>query len=297
MFPDRFNRGLLTYKQAILIIIFTFLLAQHVTAGNALELNSVMMRNTYRIDGKVSEGKSVIGSCFLIGKPFKEDPKRAHYVLVTAAHILEKITSDHATIYLRIKEGDLFREPPLQIRIRREGKPQWVKNKSGLDVAAMYVRLPRNIDVQLLPTTLLADDKTLSEFEIHPGDEMFCLGFPFGLRSSEAGFPILRSGRVASFPLVPTQKYRYFLLDFEVFSGNSGGPVYFIDNNRYYSGGTQIGKRIQFIAGIVSQELSITEDIKHLYGKEQQRHRLSLAIIIHASYILETVNQLPKLPE
>ena len=257
---------------------------------NILELNSAMMRNTYKI-----EGEDTIGSCFLIGKPYKKDPNRAYFVLVTAAHIFEQMKGDEATIYLRRKQnGDIFLKIPWKIKIRQDSDALWVKNKSGIDVAVMYVRLPKDIDVQLLPTTMFANDKILTNFEIHPGDEMCCLGFPFGTEANKAGFPILRSGRVASFPLVPTQKYESFLLDFQVFKGNSGGPVYFVESNRNYAGGTHIGK-IQFIAGLVSKEFNITETIKSLYETKQQIHPLALAVIIHASHILETINQLPKL--
>lgn len=256
---------------------------------NILELNSAMMRNTYRIEGEGS-----LGSCFVIGKPFNKDPTRAYFVLATAAHVLEQMKGEQAIIYVRKKQNnDSFTKIPYTIKIRQGSSPLWTKNKSRIDVAAMYVALPKDIDIQLLPTAMFADDKILSDFEIHPGDEMFCLGFPFGTEANEAGFPILRSGKVASFPLIPTQKNESFLLDFQIFRGNSGGPVYFVESNRNYAGSTHIGK-IQFIAGLVSKEFNITETIKSLYETKQQTHPLALAIIIHASHILETINQLPE---
>lgn len=256
---------------------------------NILELNTAMMRNTYKIKGEDS-----LGSCFVIGKPFKKDPTHAYFVLVTAAHVLEQMKGEDATIYVRKKQNDdSFTKIPWGVKIRQGSNPLWVKNKSDIDVATMYVNLPKDLDIQLLPTPMFANDKILNDFEIHPGDEMFCLGFPFGAEANEAGFPILRSGKVASFPLTPTQKNQSFLLDFQVFRGNSGGPVYFVESNRNYGGGTRIGK-IQFIAGLVSKESSVTETIKSLYETKQQIHPLGLAIIIHASHILDTINQLPE---
>jgi len=254
-----------------------------------LELNSTMMRNTYKLEGEGSTG-----SCFLIGKPLKDDPTRANLVLVTAAHVLEQMKGTAATIYLRKKQDDLFMKFPWGIRTRQGDNPCWIKNRSGLDVAAMYVALPTDIDCQLLPITMLADNKILTEFEVHPGDEMCCLGFPLGFEANEAGFPILRSGRVASFPLVPTEKYKSFLLDFQVYRGNSGGPVYFVETNRSYAGATHIS-RIQFITGIVSRACSVKESIIGLYEKKEQEHPLALAVIVQAAYILETINQLPEL--
>jgi len=248
-----------------------------------------MMMNTFKIEGKDS-----IGSCFLIGKPIKKDPKKARYVLVTAAHLLEQMKGEEATIYLRKKlEDDSFIKIPWKIKIRNRDKPLWVKNKSGIDVAAIYISVPIDTELKLLPTASFADDEVLLRFEIHPGDEMHCLGFPLGFEANEAGFPILRSGKIASFPLVPTGKNSTFLLDFKVFKGNSGGPVYFVESNRFFAGGTHIGK-IQFIAGIVSQEFFATEKIKSLYETKEQTYPLALAVVIHASHIINTINQLPE---
>lgn len=278
------------YKKLVMVLITLILFPCRggVMAENVLELNSIMMKNTYKIEGDGS-----VGTCFLIGKPFKNDPKQAYYVLVTAAHVLEQMKGEDATIYLRKKQdNESFIKLPWKIKIRSGNNILWVKNASGVDVAAMYVALPRDIDVELLPISMLANDEILSKFEIHPGDEMCCLGFPFTAEANEAGFPILRSGTVASFPLVPTQKYKTFLLDFQVYKGNSGGPVYFIDTNRVYAGGVHLGK-IQFIIGIVSREFNITETIKSLYKTEEQIHPLELAAIVPASHILDTINLLP----
>lgn len=254
-----------------------------------LELNTAMMRNTFKIEGKGS-----VGSCFLIGKPLKKDQSRAKFILVTAAHVFEQIEGEQATLYLRKEINDNnFVKTPWVINIRQGDKILWVKHKSGIDVAAIYVRLPKDADHYLLPINVLANDDILTRFEIHPGDEMFCLGYPFGTEANEAGFPILRSGKVASFPLVPTQKNESFLLDFKIFKGNSGGPVYFAGSNRTYGGITHIGENIHFIAGLVSQEFTVTETIRSLYETKQQTYPLSLSIIIHASHILETINLLP----
>jgi len=255
---------------------------------NRLELNTVMMRNTFKI-----EGAGGCGTCFLIGKPLKNDPNKLRAILVTAAHVLEGIKSEEATILLRKKQSDnSFIKIPYPIKIRQGSDILWTKNNSGYDVAVMYISLPDDIDFQLLPTTFLANDKTLKDFEIHPGDEMFCLGFPKELEANKAGFPVLRSGKVASYPLVPTQNEESFMLDFEIFPGNSGGPVYFVESNRYYAGSTHLATTIQFIAGIVARQWNWNET--NTNSNKKTHHSLALADIIHASHILETINQLPE---
>lgn len=251
------------------------------------ELNTSMMRNTFKVEGEGS-----IGTCFLMGKPIANEPNRARYVLVTAAHVFEQMKGEAAVLHLRQIQNNRYIKMPFRINIRKNGTPLWIKNANGLDVAAMYLELPQNVDHDLMSTGLFATDDILNTFEIHPGDEMCCLGFPFGVESNDSGFPVLRSGRIASYPLIPTKEKPSFLLDFQIYKGNSGGPVYFIDSNRSYAGATHIGK-IQFVAGLVSQEFSFTENINALYEKRQQVHPLALAVIIHASHILDTIRQLP----
>ena len=116
-----------------------------------------------------------------------------------------------------------------------DNKPLYVKHKDA-DVIALYVDMPDDLSVPILPMAFLADDEVLKKFEIHPGDELLCLGFPLGV-SSESGFPILRSGKIASYPIVST------LYAFRVFDGNSGGPVYFVDHGRTYGGLMHLGER------------------------------------------------------
>ena len=79
----------------------------------------------------------------------------------------------------------------------------WTRHPQA-DVAAMYIRLPVDVLPSILPTTLLAEDEGLKAYGLHPGDELNCLGYPLGAESNPSGFPILRSGKIASYPLLPT---------------------------------------------------------------------------------------------
>lgn len=251
------------------------------------DIASVLMRSTFKIQGKTSQGTG-----FLVGKPMAADPQRAFYVLVTAAHVLDEIKEDTATLHLRQPSGSGFARLPVSIPIRSGGAPLWKKHPD-VDVAAMFVRVPTVADIRLVPMSLLATDETLQKLEVHPGDELLVLGFPYGAEANEAGFPILRSGRIASYPLTPTKDTKSFLLDFSVFAGNSGGPVFMHHENRVYAGGTNIGVT-QFIAGLVSQEQNVTERIKSLTEELIKTHKLSLGVVIHARFIEELVRSLPE---
>jgi hypothetical protein len=272
-------------------LFVVLVLAVSVTVSQErFEINTTLMESTFKIVGQGS-----IGTVFVLGLPSKKDTTRAFYVMITAAHVLDGIKGDDAVLHLRAKSpaGD-FTRLQYSFKIRQNGSPLWTHHPDpSVDVAAMYVRLPQTAYMPLLlPTYFLATDTVLSEFEIHPGDELICLGYPFGFEANDAGFPILRSGRIASYPLMPTQKVKTFLFDFTVFQGNSGGPVYFYEANRNYKGGTHIGA-IQFIAGLVIEEASFAERIETLYETREHRYPLRLAKAIHASLIAQTIAKLP----
>src|ERR1022692_431674 len=103
----------------------------------------------------------------------------------------------------------------------------------------------------LSPDTLVTD-KSLEDIEFHPGDEAFILGFP-AMVSTEGGFPILRTGHIASYPLTPMDVVKQWAFDAHVFDGNSGGPVYFTSVNRLFNKQAHFGV-VAGILGLVIQE-------------------------------------------
>lgn len=160
------------------------------------------------------------------------------------------------------------------------------------DVAAMRLLLPTVSDLGGLPTAILRADKFLEDFRIHPGDEVRVLGFPYGYEANNAGFPVLRSGRIASYPLTPTTNNPTFLIDFRVFPGNSGGPVY-ISERRAMEEGKLDTVSISGIVGLVSREAKFSETITSLNEQSTRTYQLGLGIIVPARFITETIELLP----
>ena len=103
------------------------------------------------------------------------------------------------------------------------------------------------------------------------------LGFPQGLSANPAGFPILRSGRVASYPLGPSTAYPTFLLDFRVFPGNSGGPVW-LDESQ--TPGIPDDQKGRFVAGLLTQQV------------EKGDQNLGIGIVTQAQFIRDTLRLL-----
>ncbi len=276
--------------QKYLIVAMVLVPLVAVAGEQQLDIATVIMRSTFKIQGEGS-----LGTVFIMGEPSYGEPNKLYYVLITAAHVLEAIKSDTAILHLRKQGGDKFVRLPYSVQIRNKGIPLWTRHPD-VDVAAMRVRLPKDADLRLISTDLLGTDKILDEFQVHPGDQLLVLGFPYGAEANEAGFPILRSGRIASYPLTPTKITKTFLLDFEVFIGNSGSPVLFYAENRVYGGSTHIGT-IQFIMGVVSEERAVTEHVKTLSETVERRHRLALAVIAHSSFVADLIKMLPPIPK
>ena len=276
----------------ILRVLFIFFLAvpsavaTNQTDQKQLDVCTILMRSTYKIQGNKS-----LGTAFIMGEPSQDSPEKSYYVLITAAHVLDGMNSEVAVLHLRKQEGEHFSKLLFSIPIRKDGRPLWIKHPA-VDIAAMRVRLPREADVPLISTNLIETDEILEQFQVHPGDQLLVLGFPYGAEANDAGFPILRSGRIASYPLVPGKVNKTFLLDFEVFKGNSGGPVLFYCENRVYGETTHIGS-IQFVMGVVSQEKDVTERVESLSETVVRRHRLALGVITHASFVVDLLKMLP----
>ncbi len=246
------------------ILLMTFCLCNLAIGEVIPDINTILMRSTFKIKLDNKSGGTKVGTVFILGKPYKDNPvKVSRYILITANHLLDDSKGEKAIIYLRKREGENFTKFPYEIRIRENNKQLWVKHPDA-DVAAMYIALPKNIGILKASTNLLATDEAIQEYELYPGRELFTLGYPFGGESSEGGFPILRSGRISSYPLIPTKKTKIFLMDFEIFSGNSGGPVYFHDPDWHKrgSGGVEDPQEVQIIMGVVSEQIVIKEKMR-----------------------------------
>lgn len=258
------------------------------------DLNTILMENTFRLEGK-GKGGIVTGTVFLIGNQRGDKPD-LRIVLVTAAHVLADIVEDFATLHLRQKaEGNEWTRVPFALPIKNKGEPLWTKHPKA-DIAVMYVRLPSAAVSAIsrhLDTSLLADDDMLRRYEIHPGDTLYSLGYPLGFESNGEGFPILRSGKIASYPLIPTNKTKTFMMDFEVFGGNSGGPVYFVDHNRTYNQATHLGQTNRFIVGVLIQQVQTSQIVRELFPERTQQYPVKLAVVVHASLLKETISLLP----
>src|SRR5206468_3337989 len=210
---------------------------------------------------------------FLISAPSADGHPRT--ILVTASHVFDKMPGPTAHVGYRTANSDgSWTYSPLNLKIRdSQGHALWTHHPNR-DVAAISITAPAAFAQAAIPEDYLAADDTFARYQVGAGDEMMALGFPRGLAANSAGFPILRAGKVASYPIAPAKIFPTFLLDFAVFPGNSGGPVFMSGPTRRASSEPgQPRQDVEFIAGPLTQQVELNSE------------RLDIGIVTNAKYI------------
>ncbi len=242
----------------------------------AMDISVDLIGATVELEQPIGSGLRTVGTGFLVSNPGPDGTPRV--VLITANHVFEKMKGDKATIGFRVQQSDgSWRYAPEKLAIRSGGRELWTHH-AVRDVAAIEIVAPPAFAKAAIPLAWLGGDDAMTRYALEPGDEMMTLGFPQGLSANSAGFPILRAGKVASYPLGPSNAFPTFLLDFHVFPGNSGGPVFL--EARTDSKAVSDGAAPHVIAGMLTQEVEV--------GNEN----LGIGIVTQARYVRETLAML-----
>lgn len=234
-----------------------------------------MMEATVKIEQVLPSGQRAVGTGFLIGDTGPDGQPRV--MLITAEHVLEGMTQRSVRVGFRVlNASQAWSFEPADLSIRnRDGQPLW-QGHTSRDVAAIVVQVPADLARRAIPLHYLADPNAVSHDTVRPGTELMTLGFPRGLAANAAGFAILRTGRLASYPVGPTEGAPTFLMDFNVFSGNSGGPV-FVDRQGDTSVAGAGREGAAFVAGILTQQVEVDHEA------------LGIGIVTHARFVRETI--------
>jgi hypothetical protein len=235
---------------------------------------------------RLSNAKST-ATGFILSRPAVSAEGASQFLLVTAAHVLEKADGEEISIIYRRKNGDgEFARAPAPLKVRREGKPLWTQHPKQ-DVAAIGIEPPPGIELPRLGTDLLLTADEIKEVE--PGDIVRCVGFPHAsiFEPSQAAFPMVRLGCIASYPLLPIEKQPTFLVDYNAFEGDSGGPVCLKKSE------PAGGKGALRILGLVHGQHFLNQRFDFAYQSGEFRKQLGLGIVVHAEAIRETIAKVP----
>lgn len=232
-----------------------------------VDLTVDLIKATVQIDQPINEAKRMVGTGFLVSVPRADGSSQV--VLVTAAHVFEKMPAGDVRVGWRYQDAQgAWIYEPSNITIRNTGGPTWYQHPTQ-DIAVIPVSAPASFKDQAIPQAMLADDTTFAAEHVKAGEEMMTLGYPHGLSANVAGFPILRAGRLASYPLAPSSAYPTFLIDLTAVPGNSGGPVFMT---------TDGPKGRTFVAGVLIKQV------------EDDNQRLELGVVTDAIFVRQTID-------
>jgi hypothetical protein len=223
------------------------------------------------------KGKNSTATCFLLRRPSTARPGQDDVILVTAGHVLEAMESEDALLLLRTPSTEGAPQvDTLAIKVRAAGKPLWTKHRE-VDAGAMRCSLSEGTGIVPLRLDALATPNSIEGNRLAVAEALRFASYPFKVTGA-SGFPTVRHGTVASFPLFPVTRYKTYLIDCTACEGDSGGPVFIPDGPQDPDKKEQ-GPRA-FVVGMV-------------YGRGSDpatKIDLHLAAAIHAVYIRETVD-------
>ncbi|HEY2249605.1 MAG TPA: hypothetical protein VGH74_01045, partial [Planctomycetaceae bacterium] len=231
-------------------------------------------------------------TAFILVRPKKNDEQRDRLALVTAAHVLEKSEGDEVTIGFRRKDTEGgFAKLPVPLKVRDGGKPLWAKHPQH-DVAGIEIEMPQGVESPRLTLEQLA---TLDDIKaVEPGDMVNCVTYPHApvFEPNQTGFPVVRMGCMAGYPSVSLAKEPTFLVDYNSFEGDSGGPVVW-KNTALKTNDGAAGKPTIKILGLVQGQHLFKQRFELPYESGESRKSLGLGIVLNAQAIRETILQLP----
>ncbi|NBR87568.1 MAG: serine protease [Verrucomicrobia bacterium] len=244
------------------------------SASSAADFATQMVEATFKLFHPDSAA-----TCFLL----RREPGDAALYLATAAHVLERTKGDTAVLVLREQQTDgAFKRRDHTIAIRQKGKPLWVQSKTD-DAAVLKLTEPLPVPVAALPVTALADEAQIKASGLRVCSPLFVLTYPNRTEGNPAGFPLARSGIIASHPLLPIAAQRTFMADFTTFAGDSGGPAFVADPSSK-----------PLVIGMVLAQINQEENVTLEFEKRTLRHPLGLGKILHAQFLRELVEQCGK---
>ena len=269
----------------LLLLPALLLVSRAVLCALPEDLDTRLMLSTVLVTNPGSTGTAV-----LLTRPTPGHPEKSQFVLVTAQHVLANAKGDTTSVVFHKLEADgTYTKLPRDLVIRRDGKDLWTKNPAA-DVAAIVISPPPDAVPPCVSVDQLATEADLTRWQIHPGDSVRSVGFPHPLQfeAGPSGFGVARTGCIASYPLLPAIKYRTFIADLNSFEGDSGSPVYLVENGRYV-GEKAVPGQVQLILGVVIAQQFIDERFNNIYQSGMFRHRMGLAIVVNSTTIRETI--------
>jgi len=170
-----------------------------------------------------------IGTGFIVALPRPElgEPPQHSTFLVTNKHVLENTKK----IKLRFNSlaGNITKDYTLDTVTNDE--KMWSGHPSAeIDIAAITINSSYLLSDSVKFTPLILgreslDNEQMKSSGLSEGDQVYVLGYPLGIVSENNNYVIARAGVIARIRDMLAGHSSNFLIDSNIFPGNSGGPV------------------------------------------------------------------------
>jgi hypothetical protein len=251
------------------------LLAAVAVAAPAARGDDVPFR-ALRATVKLSDGERG-GSGFLVALPGGDSgPPRT--VLVTAAHAFEGKEAPACTVTFRAPGGPAgYERRDLRLPLRDGERRLWVRHAAA-DVAVIGIVPPADAEVQPFARGDLADAARIEAGVVRAGRSVWVACYPAQLETHASGWPVLRHGTIASYPLLPVAAAATFLVDYSHFGGDSGSAVIIDADGRPVVAGVVVGMKRQ------------TDRTRSPFEERTMHTPLDLAVAVHPLLVGETID-------
>ncbi|MFQ6132888.1 MAG: hypothetical protein ACE5R4_12685 [Armatimonadota bacterium] len=259
------------------------------TAGQTIQAEPQDLDTRLMLSTVLLSSPDSTGTAFVLARPSPGKPGNTQLLLITAEHVMRGVKGDETTIiFHKLAADGGYTKLPLKLRIRQAGKALWTKHPTA-DIAAMVISPPPDAVQPHIPVDLLASEDDFARSHIRPGDTVRLVGFPHPIQfqAGPAGFGVVRTGCIASYPLPASGRVGTFLVDMNTMEGDSGGPVYLRERSRHAAGNT---KPLQLILGLMVGQQFFDEEFELPYESGKRRHRMGLGIVAPAPAIRETID-------
>ena len=205
-------------------VIHTALVALLSGCAGGMNVTERMMWSTYPLATRKGEATG-----FVVTRRDPRSPGGVVPVVLTSVHVLDTVGSGPLVIGIRKPDGDggaevalLAFTPP-----KLPGKQRFYVRHPKHDLAAFALHLPDEMAaLDVLPSAIEEGSLKLAGRRLSAGDEVSFLGYPEVFPGTEGAFGVLRSGRIASYPVGTPRAKGQFLINSDVYPGDSGAPVF-----------------------------------------------------------------------
>lgn len=221
----------------------------------------------------ISDGKTS-GTCFVV------QTEAGKHVLVTCAHTMEGFTGETCKVIFRSRnESGVYQRKEAEVAIRQGDDKLWRRHAKH-DIAALPIEPPEGVLITPVAWADLADAKHFEQ-QLAVGDGVFIPGYPVDMEGNKVGWPIVRKGSIATFPLTPIEQVEKFYLNAATFGGDSGAPVIHVQRID--------GRKHATVVGIVWGMRRQTSRSVSPFEERTLHTPLALAEAAPAPFIRETI--------